>query len=34
MPNGPLRMVGDHSIGLHLHADIDVPLAVSIVAEE
>jgi large subunit ribosomal protein L9 len=34
MPNGPLRMVGDHNIGLHLHADIDVPLAVSIVAEE
>ena len=34
MPNGPLRMVGDHSIGLHLHADIDVPLSVLIVAEE
>jgi large subunit ribosomal protein L9 len=34
MPNGPLRMVGDHSVGLHLHADIDVPVAVSIVAEE
>src|SRR5579862_2013366 len=24
MPNGPLRMVGEHSVGLHLHADIDV----------
>ena len=34
MPNGPLRMVGEHSVGLHLHADVDVPLAVSIVAEE
>jgi large subunit ribosomal protein L9 len=34
MPNGPLRMVGDHSVGLHLHADIDVPLTVLIVAEE
>jgi large subunit ribosomal protein L9 len=34
MPNGPLRMVGEHSIGLHLHADIDVPLTVLIVAEE
>jgi large subunit ribosomal protein L9 len=34
MPNGPLRMVGEHSVGLHLHADIDVPVAVSIVAEE
>ena len=34
MPNGPLRMVGEHSVGLHLHADIDVPLTVLIVAEE
>jgi large subunit ribosomal protein L9 len=34
MPNGPLRMVGDHNVGLHLHADIDIPLAVLIVAEE
>jgi len=34
LPNGPLRTLGDHSVNLHLHADIDVPLAVSIVAEE
>ena len=34
MPNGPLRTVGEHAVGLHLHADIDVPLAVLIVAEE
>lgn len=34
MPNGPLRMAGEHSVGLHLHADIDVPLTVLIVAEE
>jgi large subunit ribosomal protein L9 len=34
LPNGPLRMVGDHLVTLHLHADIDVPLAVTIVAEE
>src|ERR1700742_3896740 len=34
MPNGPLRMVGEHSVGLHLHADVDVPVAVLIVAEE
>jgi ribosomal protein L9 len=27
-------MVGEHNVGLHLHADIDVPLAVLIVAEE
>ena len=34
LPNGPLRTVGDHAVALHLHADIDVPLTVSIVAEE
>jgi large subunit ribosomal protein L9 len=34
LPNGPLRMVGEHVINLHLHADIDVPLTVTIVAEE
>ena len=34
MPNGALRTIGDHSVVLHLHADIDVPLAVTIVAEE
>jgi len=34
LPQGPLRMVGDHAVNLHLHADIDVPVTVSIVAEE
>jgi large subunit ribosomal protein L9 len=34
LPNGPLRTLGDHAVTLHLHADVDVPLAVSIVAEE
>jgi large subunit ribosomal protein L9 len=34
LPNGPLRTVGEHVVSLHLHADVDVPLAVSIVAEE
>ena len=34
MPNGPMRTVGEHSVGLHLHADVDVPLTVLIVAEE
>lgn len=34
LPNGPLRTVGEHAVSLHLHADIDVPLAVTIVAEE
>jgi large subunit ribosomal protein L9 len=34
LPTGPLRTVGEHNITLHLHADIDVPLLVAIVAEE
>ena len=34
LPNGPLRTVGEHNVTLHLHADIDVPLHVTIVAEE
>ena len=34
LPEGPLRMIGEHSISLHLHADVDVPVQVTIVAEE
>jgi large subunit ribosomal protein L9 len=34
LPNGPLRMIGDHVVQLHLHADVDVPLAVTIIPEE
>lgn len=34
MPNGPLRTVGEHVVNLHLHADVDVHLPVTIVAEE
>jgi len=34
LPAGPLRTLGEHAVNLHLHADIDVPLQVTIVAEE
>ena len=34
LPNGPLRTVGEHTVNLHLHADIDVTLPVTIIAEE
>jgi large subunit ribosomal protein L9 len=34
LPSGPLRMLGEHTVNLHLHADIDVPLQVAIVPEE
>ena len=34
LPAGPLRAVGEHVVSVHLHADIDVPLHITIVAEE
>ena len=32
--DGPLRVAGDHRIELHLHADVNVELAVVVEAEE
>jgi large subunit ribosomal protein L9 len=34
LPAGPLRVVGEHSVQLHLHADVNVELPVVILAEE
>jgi large subunit ribosomal protein L9 len=34
MPNGPLRTVGEHVVTVHLHADVNIDLPVTIVAEE
>jgi len=34
LPGGPLRTVGEHSVALHLHTDVDVSLTVNIVADE
>ena len=34
LPGGPIRTVGEHVISLHLHSDIDVPVPLTIVAEE
>jgi large subunit ribosomal protein L9 len=34
LPSGPIRIAGDHQVQLHLHADVDVILAVTIVAED
>ena len=34
LPGGPIRMVGEHTITLHLHGDIDVEVPLSIAAEE
>ncbi|MGH6884615.1 MAG: 50S ribosomal protein L9 [Geminicoccales bacterium] len=34
LPGGPIRTVGEHVISLHLHTDIDVPVPLTVVAEE
>ncbi len=34
LPDGPLRVVGEHVVSVHLHADVNVPLHVNIIAEE
>jgi large subunit ribosomal protein L9 len=34
LPDGPLRVVGEHQIDLHLHADVNVTIKVMIEAAE
>jgi large subunit ribosomal protein L9 len=34
MPTGPIRSTGEHQVQVHLHTDVDVSLAVTIIAEE
>jgi len=34
LPDGPIRMVGEHLVALHLHSDVDVQLPLTVVAEE
>jgi large subunit ribosomal protein L9 len=34
LAEGPLRMVGDHEVEVHLHAEVSVPITVTIEAEE
>lgn len=34
LPDGPLRVVGEHQIELHLHADVNVAVTVTIEAVE
>lgn len=34
LPEGPIRMVGEHAVTLHLHADVDVQITVAIAAED
>ena len=34
MPNGPIRNVGEQMLTIHFHTDVDVEIAVTVVAEE
>ena len=34
LPEGPIRMVGDHAVTVHWHADVDVQITVAIAAED
>lgn len=34
LPTGPLRQVGEYEIEIHLHADVNAPVTVQVVAQE
>ncbi|MEO7386927.1 MAG: 50S ribosomal protein L9 [Gammaproteobacteria bacterium] len=34
LPDGPIRTLGDHSIELHLHSDVNAVINVTVVAED
>ena len=34
LPDGPLRIMGDYRVAIHLHADVDASVEVNIVPEE
>jgi large subunit ribosomal protein L9 len=34
LPGGPIRIVGEHTITLHLHGEIDVSVPLTVIAEE
>ncbi|HZF17645.1 MAG TPA: 50S ribosomal protein L9 [Steroidobacteraceae bacterium] len=34
LPSGPIRVVGDHVVTLHLHTDVNIDLPITVVAEE
>jgi large subunit ribosomal protein L9 len=34
LPNGPIRLAGEHTVQLHLHTDVTVDLPVVVVGEE
>ncbi len=34
LPEGPLRIVGEHPVTVHLHTDVDVEVTINVVGEE
>jgi large subunit ribosomal protein L9 len=34
LPSGPIRLLGEHHVKLHLHSDIELDLPVDVVAED
>ena len=34
LPGGPIRLVGEHHVKVHLHSDVEIDLTVTVVAEE
>jgi large subunit ribosomal protein L9 len=34
LPGGPIRLIGEHHVKLHLHTDVEIDLPVHITAEE
>ena len=34
LPGGPIRLLGEHHVKVHLHTDVEVDLTVTVVAEE
>jgi large subunit ribosomal protein L9 len=34
LPNGPIRTLGQHSIELHLHSDVNATIRITVVAED
>lgn len=34
LPQGPIRTIGEHSVELHFHSDVNAAIRISVVAEE
>jgi ribosomal protein L9 len=34
LPGGPIRLIGEHRVKLHLHTDVEIDLPVTITAED